>query len=202
MKVARPVARSRINDRKPGEPAGQVDVEKARVGLRILAVGQNPPVLDPPDQLLHRGMIEAHDGEAVKRQILDQGEKGLLDRVEGLEVVEVLGIDVGDDRDVGRQLEEGAVAFVGLDHHPVAGAEPRIGPVGVDDAAVDDRRIKPGGVEQRRHQRRRCRLAMRAGDRHALLEPHQLGEHFGPPHHGNAARARRDDLGIVALDGR
>ena len=113
--------------RKPGEPAGKVDVEQARVGLRILAIGQNAPVLDPPDQLLHGRMIEAHDGEAVKRQVLDQGEKGLLDRVEGLEVVEVLGVDVGDHRDVGGQLEEGAVAFVGLDHHPVAGAEPRVG---------------------------------------------------------------------------
>ena len=89
-------------DRKPGEPAGKVDVEKARVGLRILAIGQDAAVLDPPDQLLHRRMIEAHDGEAVKRQVLDQGQKGVLDGVEGLEMVEVLGIDVGDDRDVGR----------------------------------------------------------------------------------------------------
>ena len=35
-----------------------------------------------------------------------------------------------------------------------------------------------------------------------MLEPHQLGEHLRPAHHGNAPRARRDDLGIVALDGR
>ena len=201
MKVARPVARSRIRTENRVTPAGEVDVEKAHVGLRILAVGQHAAVLDPPDQLLHRRMVEAHDGEAVEREVLDQGEKGLLDGVEGLEVVEVLGIDIGDDGDVGGQLEERAVAFVGLDHHPVAGAEPRVGSVGVDDAAVDDRRVEAGGVEQRRHQRGRRGLAMRAGDGHALLEPHQLGEHFGPPHYGNAPRARRDDLGIVALDG-
>ena len=71
-------------------------------------------------------------------------------RLEGLEMVEMLGVDVGDDRDVGRQLEEGAVALVGLDHHPVAGAEPRVGAVGVDDAAVDDGRVEAAGVEQRR----------------------------------------------------
>ena len=63
-------------------------------------------------------------------------------------MVEVLGIDIGDDRDVGRQLEEGAVGLVGLDHHPVAGAEPRVGAVGVDDAAVDHGRIELAGVEQ------------------------------------------------------
>ena len=52
------------------------------------------------------GMIEAHDGEAVKRQVVDQGPECVLDGVEGLEVVEVLGIDVGDHRDIGGKLEE------------------------------------------------------------------------------------------------
>ena len=140
------------------------------------------------DQLLHGRMIEAHHGEAVERQVLDEGEERLLDRVEGLEMVEMLGIDVGDDGDVGGQLEEGAVAFVGLDHHPVAAAAPRVGAVGVDDAAVDDGGIEAAGVEQRRHQRGRRRLAVRAGDGDALLEPHQLGEHLGAPHHRNAPR--------------
>ena len=112
------------------------------VGLRILAVGQDAAVFDLADQLLHGRMIEAHDGEAIERQVLDQRQKGVLDRVEGLEMVEVLGIDVGDDRDVGGQLEERAVALVGLDHHPVAGAEPRVGAIGVDDAAVDHGRIE------------------------------------------------------------
>ena len=64
-------------------------------------------------------------------------------------MVEVLGIDIGDDGDVGRQLEEGAVGFVGLHHHPVAGAEPRVGAVGVDDAAVDHGRIETFRLDQR-----------------------------------------------------
>jgi hypothetical protein len=81
-------------------------------------------------------------------------------------------------------------------------AKPCVGPVGVDDAAVDHRRIKPGGVEQRRHQRRCRGLAMRAGDGHALLEPHQLGQHFRATNDWDAPRSRRDDLRIVALDRR
>ena len=103
--------------------------------------------------------------------------------------------------DVGGQLEERAVALVGLDHHPVPGPEPRVGAVGVDDAAVDHRRVESGRLEQRRHQRGGRRLAVSAGDRDALLEPHQLGEHFGAANDRNAARARRDDFRIVALDG-
>ena len=115
-------------------------------------------------------------------------------------MIEMLGIDIGDDRDVGRQFQEGAVALVGLDHHPVALPAPRVGAVGVDDAAVDDRRIEPGGVEQSRDQRGRRRLAVGAGDGDALLQAHQLGEHFGAAHDGNAAQPRGRQFRIVALD--
>ena len=181
-------------------PAAEVDIEQPDVGLRILAVGDDAPVLDAADQFLHGRMVETHDREAVERNVFDEGEERVLDRVESLEMVEVLGVDVGDDRDVRRQLQEGAVAFVGFDHHPVAAAAPRIRAIGVDDAAVDDGRIEAGGVEQRRHQRSCGRLAVRAGDRDALLEAHQLGEHFRPPHYRYAFLARSYELRVVALD--
>ena len=112
----------------------------------------------------------------------------------------MLGIDVGDDGDVGRQLQEGAVGLVGLDHHPVAGAEPRIGAIGVDDAAVDHGRIEAAGIEQRRDQRGRRGLAVRAGDGDAALQPHQLGQHLGAPHHRQPlARAPRRAPGLSRL---
>ena len=43
---------------------------------------------------------------------------------------------------------------------------------------------------------------MRAGDRDALLQPHQLGEHLGAAHHGDAPCARRDHFDVLALDRR
>jgi len=51
-----------------------------------------------------------------------KAKKGVFDRVERLEVIEMLGIDVGDDGDVGGQFQERAVALVRFDHHPVAAA--------------------------------------------------------------------------------
>ena len=43
-------------------------------------------------------------------------------------MVEVLGVDVCHDRDVGSgSFRNDAVAFVGLHHHPVAGPEPGVG---------------------------------------------------------------------------
>src|SRR6266700_288822 len=112
-------------------------IDQARVGLRILAIGDDAAILDLADQSLHHGVIDAHHGETVERHVLDEIAERVLHRFEGLEVIEMLGIDIGDDGDIGRQFQEGAVAFVGLHHHPVACAEPRIGAIGIDDAAVD-----------------------------------------------------------------
>ena len=184
------------------DAAGKVDIEQPHVGLRILAIGDDTPVLDAADEFLHGGMIEAHHREAVEGQIFDECEESFLDRIESLEMIEMFGIDIGDDRDIGRQFEEGSVAFVGLDHHPVAGAEPRIGPIGIDDAAVDDGRIEAAGLEQGRDERGRRGLAVRPGNRHALLETHQFGEHFRAADDRQALFARRDEFRIVALDRR
>ena len=174
------------------------DVDQPHIGLRVLAIGDDAVILDAADQALHHRMIGAHHRKAVERHVLDEGAKRVLHGFEGLEVIEMLGIDIGDDGDVGRQLEESAVGFVGLDHHPLAGAEPRIGAVGVDDAAVDHGRIEAAGVEQRRHHRGRRGLAVGAGDGDAAFQPHQLGQHLGAAHHRQPLRARRDKLGIVA----
>ena len=102
-------------------------------------------------------------------------------------VVEMLGIDIGDDGDVGRQLDEGAVALVGLDHHPLAVAQPGIGAIGVDDAAIDDGGVEFAGIEQRRDQRRGRGLAVRAADGDGVLEAHDLGQHLGAAHDRQAA---------------
>jgi len=126
--------------------------------------------------------------------------EGVLHGVERLEVVEMLGVDIGDDRDVGRQLQERAIALVGFHHHPVAGAKPRVGAIGVDDAAVDHGGIEPAGVEQRRNHRGRGGLAVRAGNGDAALQPHQFGQHLGAAHHGNAPLTRRHQFRIIALD--
>ena len=58
--------------RKSSDAAGEVDVHKAHIGLRILAVGQNAAVFDLADKFLHGRMIEAHDRETIERQVSDQ----------------------------------------------------------------------------------------------------------------------------------
>ena len=71
-------------------------------------------------------MIDAQHRGAVEGHVLDELDEGVLDLVEPAIMVEMLGIDVGDDRDRAVEAQEAAVALVGLDHHPVALAEPRV----------------------------------------------------------------------------
>ena len=177
-------------------------LERAHVRLRAEAVRDQTAVGDPAEQRLHLRMIDAQRGEAVERDVLDEGLERGAHGVEGAVELHVLGVDVGDHRRARRQAHEGAVGLVGLDHHPVAFAVAGVGAVGVDDAAVDHGRIELRGIQQRRDQRGRGGLAVGAGDRDRPLQAHQLAEHLGAPDHRHAGAARRLDLGVVALDRR
>ena len=85
---------------------------------------------------------------------------------------EMLGIDVGDDRDGPIEPQEAAVALVGLDHPPIALPQAGVGTVAVDDAAVDHGRIEPPAVEHRGDHRGRRGLTVSTRDRDRLLHPH------------------------------
>jgi hypothetical protein len=133
--------------REQGRSAGMRYVDKAHVGLRVLAVGDDAVILDAAYQILHNGMIDAHHREAIERHVLDKGAKRILNGIEGLEVIQMFWIDIGDDGDIGGKLQKTAVRLVCFDHHPIAEAKPRIGAISVDDAAIDHRRVKAAGFE-------------------------------------------------------
>ena len=196
------VAPSRLaHDRLEAVATGhRRDVDAAHIGLRRKTISHDPPVLHARQDRLHLGMIEAQHRRAVEGHMFDELHECVLDPVEVAVMVEMLGIDVGDDRDGAVEPQEGTVGLIGLDHHPLALALARVRAVAVDDPAVDHGRIDPAGVEQRGDHRGRRRLAVGAGDRDAGLEAHQFGEHFGAAHHRNPALQREIDLGIAALD--
>jgi hypothetical protein len=58
-------------------------------------------------------VVAAQHRRAVERNVLDELDERLLDGFEAAVMVEVLGIDVGDDRDRAVEPQEAAVAFVG-----------------------------------------------------------------------------------------
>ena len=114
----------------------------------------------------------------------------------------MLWVDIGDDCDRGGQTVKGAVALVRLDDHPLALAHARVGPIGVNDAAIDNRRVKAAFVQQGGNHGGRRGLAVRACDGHVGFQAHQLGQHLGPAHDRQFLRPRGVQLRIARLDGR
>jgi hypothetical protein len=122
------------------------------------------------------------------------------DRVERSVVVEMVGLDVGQDRGVQRQLEMGAVALVGLDDEPLAAGPLRSG-AHVVHVAADHEARTPTGVGEDQHQhRRRRRLAVRPrnGERARLGTDRR--QHAGSGERRDAAPARLVELVEIERD--
>jgi len=98
--------RSRNATLKLDPPPVGVEIDQPRIGLRIFAVGDDAAILDLADDSLHHRMVDAHHRKAVERHVLDEIAERVLHRLEGLEVVEVLRIDIGDDGDIGRHFRK------------------------------------------------------------------------------------------------
>ena len=121
-------------------------------------------------------------------EALERGDE----RVERAVVVEVVGLDVGDDRGFGRELEERAVALVGLDDEPLA---------------VVVRGVRADLVEVAADEEARAASPRRAGSSASIDDvvvlpwlpataiPRRVAtsarEHLGAPEHRDAALAGR-----------
>ena len=115
--------------------------------------------------------------------------------------VHVVGIDVGDDGEHGQQVEEGSIGLVGLDHDVLARTQPCIGTSAVEPPTDDEGGVQPTGSQHAGDQAGGGGFAVRAGNGHAFLAAHQLGQHHGTGHHGQQLGVCGHHLGVVGLDG-
>ena len=148
------------------------------------------------------GVVEAGHDRSVERHPAGEVGKRVDQDVERAVRLHVLAVDVREQGDRRRQLEERSIALVGLDDHVLAGAEARVAAERAEPAADHRRRIEAGALEHPRHHRRRRRLAVRAGDRDARAQAHELGEHLGARNDRHVPRPRGHDFGVVRGDGR
>ncbi|SOY49839.1 hypothetical protein CBM2585_A160381 [Cupriavidus taiwanensis] len=152
--------------------------------------------------LAHVRVVHAQHRDPVERQPLGEFDERLLEPGEVVPVgVHVVGIDIGDDLDDREQVQERGIRLVGLGHDEIAGAQARVGAGRVQPAADDEGRIEAAFGQHRCHQAGSGGLAVRAGDGHALLQPHQFGQHHRARHHRDALAARGQYFGVVAADG-
>ena len=205
LELARAALHARAEIGVEGDPVvigtqiGEPDVGVARhaIGQRAAAIGG---ATELGQQFAHHRMIDAGDGEAIERDRIDELVEGLMQRVERRPIIHVLGVDIGDHADLGRELQERTVGLVGLDHHPFALADAGIGAPGIDDAAGDHGGVEIGRLQQIGDQRGGGGLAVGAGDRHGGARAHQLGQHLGAANDGKATLLGRFEFGIAGLD--
>ena len=134
-------------------------------------------------------IVIAEHRDAVERQPFDKHREGLLQTLEIVPVgVHVVLVNIRDDREHRRKIEERGVRLVRFRDEVLTGSEAGVR-AGLHQLAADHKcRIKAARRNQRRRKRRRRSLAVRAGNRDALSEAHQFREHHG-------ARNDRDMLG-------
>src|SRR5262245_2181558 len=131
---------------KPGLAIEMTEIGETNIGLQVFAISENAAILELADQRLDNRVIRAHHCKSVEWYVLDEGAECVLHSLERAEVIEMLGVDVRHNGDVGRQLEKRAVRLIRLDHHPVAAAQVRVGAIGIDDAAVDHGGVEASGI--------------------------------------------------------
>ncbi|MNT20101.1 hypothetical protein D3C72_1553980 [compost metagenome] len=113
--------------------------------------------------------------------------------------VHVVGIDIGDHRHHGQQVQERCVRLVGLDHDVLAAAQSRIGTCTVELAANHKGRVPARFGQHARDQAGGGGLAMGSGNGDALAQAHQLCQHLRARHHRNVPGACGQHLGVVGL---
>ena len=100
-------------------------------------------------QPAHVDAVDSEHGEAIKRHAVDEVEIGLAHPLHRAVMVEMLGIDIGDDRDRREQEQKGGVALVGLGHHVVAAAKAHVGAACAQISADRHRRIEASFLEDK-----------------------------------------------------
>ena len=109
-----------------------------------------PPVaaqLQPFDHVAYDRVIDARYGKPIEGNVAQERLELPVHIFDRLEVIEVLGIDVGHDAYLRRQPHKRPIRLVRLHDHPPAVAESRIRVPIVDDTARDDRGIEPAVCE-------------------------------------------------------
>src|ERR1700730_1008761 len=178
--------------------AFELDVGDDEIGLTRSAVGDDR-ALHVWNNGLHVGLVNAQNRRAVKGHAIDELHEGILNIFERGILVQMLAVDGGHDSDDGRKQQEAAVAFVGFDHEEFAFAE-SCRSSGLIDAPADDKRgIKMRSRKHRGDDGGRGGLAVRAGHRDAVFQPHQLGQHFRARDYRNLSLVRFHDFRIVSL---
>ena len=165
----------------------------AQIGVGRNAVSDDR-LANRRQQPAHVDAVDAEHRRAIKRHAIDEAQKRVAHAIHLAVMIEMLGIDVGDDRDRRQQQQERGVALVGLGHHEVAAPEADVGAARAQVAANRDGRIEARLLQDQADQRGGGGLAVSARDRDADAAPsataRRASRRAGSPE--SSARGRGD----------
>jgi len=162
-------------------------IDRTHVGVFAEAVSHGR-TLDQRQDFTHYRIVQAYHGQTVERQVMQKLNEGFLQLVEVTVVGRhVVFVNVGHDGHKRLQVQEARVAFIGFGDQVAAGAELGIGAGCIQAATNNEGRVQATSGEHRSDQAGRGGLAVGTGDGDAVAITHQLGQHLGTWHHGNAA---------------
>ena len=120
------------------------------------------------------------------------------ERGEVAPVRQVIGFHVGDDRGLGRELEERAVALVGFDDQPLAVVPRRVRADLVEVATDEEARVPIGLAQDQREHRRRRGLAVAPRNRDRAAHRHDRALRVGAAEDGHTELARAEPRGSTS----
>ena len=190
----RPVRGALVVDRERHGTVGLDGVHADR-GIRGLAEADDPLVREACGDARGAGVVGGDDDEFARP--VAEVDEGLLERVARAVVVEVVGVDVRDERDRGVVEQERPVRLVGLDDEELALTGCRADAELLDDAAVHEARVLAELEQAGDDHAGRRGLAVRAGDGHEALAGDEPGEGLRTVQHGQPAVEGELVLGVV-----
>ncbi len=133
----------------------------------------------PWDQVTDNHIIHTHYRTTVKRQVVQEVNKRLLQVLKiALIGVHMVSFDVGHNGHHRLQMQERRIALIRFGNQIAAVTQTRMGTCCFDQAAVNESRIKTGFRIDTRHHRRGGRFAMRTRNGDAVTETHQFSQHL------------------------
>jgi len=112
----------------------------------------------------------------------------------------LLPVEVGDHRHLGRQIQEGGVAFVGLGHEVAVPAQDGVAAEVVPHGPHQNRRVQASGPEDRGGHGGGGGFAVGPGNGDLEMSLHKAGLHFAPAQDPAPRGPGRSQLGVVLFD--
>ena len=151
---------------------------------------------------LHVRVVEAQNSLTVERNLVHELHEGILDFLDVLVGIQVIGIDIGDNGRRRHHRKEATVKFVTFGNQVITAAHLGAAPLALHDTAHNNGRVKACIFPNLAYDRSGRRLTMSTRNRKRVLHTHEFTEHFGAADYRNTAVTGFDKFWIIVRDSR